>query len=266
MNIIRHAVAPAILAAAMAFTACGDKVTPVLIEQGERLDNELKTLASENPALFGELSASYTDNSLVVDVAIKDSLLTVQYITEPLFNFFTACQIKNHLDKNLEITVNALSEKEAPLVVNLTDVYGEAKTYELKPATLRYMVKSMLSQLATSEVRENLYTLLDASKEDFRPVNEGFVEGVTSSFNKSGFYTYTVEFKKGHSAVYSQLTTANLKARALKVLEAQFDRLGTMRQPVLEMLKALGIDGFHLVYTTDGKNTIKTTIPLSNLK
>ncbi len=250
----------------MAFTACSDKTTPVLIEQGERRNEELKTLASEKPNLFGELSVEYADNSLKVYVQREDSTLAAKYITEPLFNYFTACQIKNHLDKNLEITVNALSEKEAPLIVKLTDVYGESKTYELKPATLRYMVKTMLSQLATGEVRESLYALLDAEKEAFRPQNEGFVEGVTSSFNKSGFYTYTVEFKKGKSAVYSQLTTANLKARALKVLDERYERFGTMRQPVLEMMKTLGIDGFHLVYTTDGKNTLKTTIPLSNLK
>ena len=45
MNILRSAIAPAILTAAMAFTACGDKTTPVLIEQGERLNTDLRILA-----------------------------------------------------------------------------------------------------------------------------------------------------------------------------------------------------------------------------
>ena len=133
MNILRSAIAPAILTAAMAFTACGDKTTPVLIEQGERLNSELQTLAQENPALIAEAKAAFADNRMTVDVKLADSLFMVAQITEPLFNYFTACEIKNHLDKNLEVTVNALSEKDAPIAVNLTDVYGDSKTYELSP-------------------------------------------------------------------------------------------------------------------------------------
>jgi hypothetical protein len=174
MNILRSAIAPAILTAAMAFTACGDKMTPVLIEQGERLNSELQTLAQENPALIAEAKAAFADNRMTVDVKLADSLFMVAQITEPLFNYF---EIKNHLDKNLEVTVNALSEKDAPIAVNLTDVYGDSKTYELSPALIRRMVKSPLAQLDFNEAKTALFAAFETSEEQFRPETEGPVTG-----------------------------------------------------------------------------------------
>lgn len=263
MNILRSAIAPAILTAAMAFTACGDKMTPVLIEQGERLNSELQTLAQENPALIAEAKAAFADNRMTVDVKLADSLFMVAQITEPLFNYFTACEIKNHLDKNLEVTVNALSEKDAPIAVNLTDVYGDSKTYELSPALIRRMVKSPLAQLDFNEAKTALFAAFEASEEQFRPETEGPVTGFSTSF-KGGFYAYDVEFANPRS--YKELTTANLKARALKVLEKRYANLGTLRPVLFGMYKTLGIDGFHLVYSAgEGKPSLKTTVTLSNL-
>lgn len=263
MNIIRNIAAPAIFAVALAFTSCADKTTPVLIEQGERLNTELQTLASENPDLFGELSAAYTDNGLVVDINLKDSLFVLKSIDEPLFNFFTACEIKNHLDKNLETTVNALGEKEAPLIVKLTDAYGDSHSYEYTAADLRRMAKSPLTQLGFNEARDGLFAALAASEAQFVPA-EGHVKGYSTSF-KGGFYAYTVEFQ--NASFYRGLVTANLKARALKVFEQRYAKLGTLRPVLLGMYKALGIDGFHLIYSAgEGSPTLKTTVTLSNIQ
>lgn len=252
-----------ILTAMMVFTACSDKTTPVLVEQGERLNTELQTLAGENPDLIAEASAVFADNALTVDVKLADSLFAVKYITDPLFNFFTACQIKSHLDKNLEVTLNGMIKKEAPLHVTLTDVYGDSHTYTLEPGELRNMVKGMLSQLGYNEAREALFEAFAASKDSFLPTSEGFIKDVTTSF-KGGFYAYTVNFTNPNA--YAALTSANLKARELKVLEARYARLGTMRDALLDTYKSLGIDGFNLIYTCDDKNTLKTGVTLSNLK
>lgn len=264
MNILRSAIAPAILTAAMAFTACGDKTTPVLIEQAERLNTELQTMAQENPAVIAEAKAAYGESGMTVDVKLADSLFMVAQISEPLFNYFTACEIKNHLDKNLEVTVNALSEKEAPILVSLTDVYGDSKTYELSPALIRRMVKSPLAQLNFTEARDGLFAALEAAEEQFRPAVEGPVTGFSTSF-KGGFYAYDVEF--ANPRAYRDLTTANLKARALKVFEKRYANLGSFRPVLFGMYKSLGIDGFHLVYSAgEGKPSLKTTVTLSNIK
>ena len=263
MNIIRNIAAPAIFAVAMAFTSCADKTPPILIEQGERLNTELQTLVNENPQLLAEVKAAFTDDRLAVEVKIADSLFMVPQISEPLFSFFTACEIKNHLDKNLEVTVNALSEKEYPLTVTLTDVYGDSHTYEFTPATLRRMVKSPLTQLNYNEARDGLFAALAASEAQFAPT-EGHVKGYSTSF-KGGFYAYTVEFE--NASAYKGLVTANLKARALKVLEQRYAKLGTMKPVFFGMYKSLGLEGFHLVYSAgEGTPSLKTTVTLSNLR
>lgn len=262
MNIIRNIAAPAIFAVAMAFPSCADKTTPILIEQGERLNTELQELAAENPQLIAEAKAEFANDKLSVDVKLADSLFMVPQISVPLFNYFTACEIKNHLDKNLEVTVNALSEKDFPLVVTLTDVYGDSHSYEFTPATLRRMVKSPLTQLDYTEAREGLFAAFAASEAQFEPT-EGHVKGYSTSF-KGGFYAYNVEFE--NSRFYKGLTTANIKARALKVLEKRYSKLGTLRPVLFGMYKSLGLDGFHIVYSAgEGSPTLKSTVTLANI-
>ena len=261
MNILRSAIAPAILTAAMAFTACGDKTTPVLIEQGERLNTELQTLAQENPAVIAEAKAAYADNRMTVDVKLADSLFMVAQISEPLFDYFTACEVKDHLDKNLEVTVNALSEKDGVVAISLTDVYGDSKTFEVTAAQLRRMVKSPLNQLNYTEARDGLFAAFEAAEELFRPA-EGPVKAITTSF-KGGFYAYNIEFENARA--FSGLTTANLKYRALKVLEKRYANLGSFRPVIFGMYKSFGIDGFHLVYSA-GDKSLKTAVTLSNIK
>ena len=225
--------------------------------------NTIKWNRRIEPVRYAEAKAAFADNRMTVDVKLADSLFMVAQITEPLFNYFTACEIKNHLDKNLEVTVNALSEKDAPIAVNLTDVYGDSKTYELSPALIRRMVKSPLAQLDFNEAKTALFAAFEASEEQFRPETEGPVTGFSTSF-KGGFYAYDVEFANPRS--YKELTTANLKARALKVLEKRYANLGTLRPVLFGMYKTLGIDGFHLVYSAgEGKPSLKTTVTLSNL-
>ena len=262
MNFLRLAIAPAVFAASLAFTACGDKTTPVIIEQSERINSELQTLVEENPQLLSEAKSSFAEDKIAIDVKIADSLFIVSQISEPLFNYFTACEIKNHMDKNLEITVNALSEKDMPIVVSLTDVYGDSHSYELTPAILRRMVKSPLTQLDYNEAREGLFAALAASEAQFIPANAK-VKTVSTSF-KGGFFAYNVEFENANA--YKELTTANLKARALQVLEPRYTKLGTLRPVLFGMYKTLGLDGFHLVYSAGEKSpSLKTTVTLSHL-
>lgn len=261
MNSFRLTLASTVLATTMTFTACGDKTTPVIIEQSERLNSELQTLVQENPKVLAEATSKFADDKIAIEVKLADSLFMVPQISEPLFNFFTACEIKSHLDKNLEITVNALTEKDYPIVVSLTDVYGDSHSYELTPATLRRMIKSPLTQLDYNEAREGLFAAFAASEAQFMPGTGA--KSVSTSF-KGGFFSYDVEFDK--AASYKGITTANLKARALKVFEARYANLGTFRPVLFGMYKSLGIDGFHLVYSAgENSQTLKTTITLSHL-
>lgn len=264
MNIFKTSLLAAFATtASLALNSCADKTTPVLIEQGERINSELQALVSENPQLFSEAKAQYSDGCMAIDVVLADSLFNVAQITTPLFNYFTAYEIKNHLDKNLETTVNAMSEKEASMAVTLTDVYGDSHTYDLSAATLRRMVKSPLTQLDYNEARTGLFDALAASEAQFLP-DEGHVKGFSTSF-KGGFFAYTVEFEKQN--YYNSLVTANIKARALKVLEQRYSKLGTLKPVLFGMYKSLGIDGFNLIYSADNSTRVlKTSVTLSNLQ
>lgn len=262
MNISSLARAAVAMTAAVAIASCADKTTPVLIEQSELLNTDLQTLVQENPKLLASAGASYADNCMSVEVTLADSLFSVAQISDPLFNYFTACEVKSHMTKNLEATVNALTEKEGVISIRLTDVYGESRDYEVTAAALRRMIKSPLTQISFNEARDGLFAALAASEAQFMP-EEGHIKGYSTSF-KGGFYAYNVEFD--NARYYKGLTTANLKARALKVLEKRYENFGTLKPVLFAMYKSLGIDGFHLVYSAgEDAPRLKTTVTLSNL-
>lgn len=262
MNIFKSTICSAVITTAIALTSCSDKNAEVLTQQSERLNTELQTLVQNNPDVLSKASASYADDKFTVDVTLADSLFMVPQISEPLFEYFTAVEVKSHLDKNLEATVNAMTAKKQAMTINLTDVYGDSRSYEIAPATLRRMVSSPLTQFNYTEARDALFFALEANQELFRP--EGAkVKSITTSF-KGGFYAYNVEFEKATD--YKGLTTANLKARALKVLQPRYAHLGEFRSALFGMYKSLGLEGFHVVYTAGEKSpTLKTTILLTNL-
>lgn len=261
MNTIKSALIAAVACASLFAAGCGNKNEPILTEQCKILNAELSELAGENPNLIASAKAEYTTDKFAVDVTFADSLIIIAQISDPLFEYFTACEVKNHLNKNLEAAVNALSSEDLPVTVTLTDVYGESRSYEIKPAALRRMVTVPLTQFNFTEAREGLFAALAGAEELFRP-QEKQVKSITTSF-KGGFFAYNIEF--ANASAFRGLTSANIKARALKVLEKRYANLGTLKPILFEMYKSLGIDGFHLVYTDGDKTTLKTTIVLSNL-
>lgn len=263
MKLLKSASMPVVaISMAMALFGCGpDKDAQTLTEQSERINNELSEMAQANPALIAKAGAAYEEGAFTIDVTLSDSLFISSFITKPVFEYFTACEVKANLDKNLETTVNALAAKETPLTVKLTDVYGESCTHELTAATLKRMVKTPLTQLNFSEARDGVFAALEAGEEQFRP--DAPIKSISSQF-KGGFFDYTVEF--ADQKAYKGLNVANLKARALKVLEDRYKNLGPVEPIIKEMYKSLGIDGFHLIYTAgEGSQQLKTTILLSDL-
>lgn len=248
----------------LTMVACSDKNAEILSQQAEILNENLRNEATDNPDLIVSATANYADAAINVDIKLADSLFMTSVITEPLFEYFTACEVKNHIDKNLETTVNALSAKDENVKITLTDVYGDSREYVYSAATLKRMVKTPLTQLNFNDARQALVAALTASEEQFRPVGAK-VKSVETSYNKTGFIDYTVTFE--NASYFKPLTVANLKFRAIETLSKRYNHLGDEQSVIFAMYKSLGIDGFHLIYTA-GENTpsLKCTVLLSDLK
>lgn len=261
MNVIKSALAGAIAVVALFAAGCSNKNVPVLTEQCKLLNDKLTTLVSENPKFLAEAKAEYTTDRFAVDVKIIDSLIAISKVPESLFEYFTACEVKENLTKNLETTVNALSAEKLPVTVTITDVYGDSHTYELTPAALRKMVTSPLSMFNSAAVRDDLFASFGSVAELFRP-EKGNVTSISTSF-KGGFYDYTVEFKNKYE--FQTVSIPALRERALKVLTPRYANLGTLKPVLFKMYKSLGVEGFHLIYTDGDKATVKTLIKLSDL-
>ena len=261
MNFIKSALTGTLAAVALLMAGCGNKNVPVLTEQCRLLNDNLTALVSENPKLLAEAKAEYTTDKFEVYVKLVDSLIVISQVTEPLFEYFTLFEVKAHLDKNLEATVNALSAEKLPITVNITDVYGDSHTYELTPANLRKMATAPLTSFNTSVVRDDLFAAMASVKDLYMP-EKGNVKSITTSF-KGGFFDYNVEFAKASD--YKGVSQARLRTIVLDVIEKRYANLGTLRPVLFKMYKTLGIDGFHLVYTDGDKSTVKASVSLAKL-
>ncbi len=254
--------ASAAVAITVAMVSCGsDKNAQALAAQAERLSGVLSEAAAANPGFLKSASASYDETAFTVDVSLADTLIDIKQVTPALFQYFTAIEVKANADKNLEETVNALSAKDQPMIVKVTDYSGATTDYELSASTLRRLYKTPLTQLDFTNVKNNVLEIMKSEADEF------MIAGSTAvSFSFAGGYgDYTVSFPTKKDFITkdtaSALTLSNLKARGIKVLAARYDSLGDYRDAFMEMYKSLGIDGFHLIYVTEkGDDTMKITI------
>lgn len=250
------------VAMTVAMVSCGpDKDAQTLEAQAERLSGVLAESAANNPGFLKSASVSYDETAFTVDVTLADTLIDIKQVTPALFQYFTAIELKANADKNLEETVNALSAKQQPMVVKVTDYSGATADFEMSASTLKRLYKTPLTQLDFTNVKNNVLEIMKSEADEF------MIAGSTSvSFSFAGGYCdYTVSFPTKKDFITkdnaSALTLSNLKARGIKVLADRYDTLGEYRDAFMEMYKSLGIDGFHLIYVTEkGDDTMKITI------
>lgn len=254
--------ASAAVAMMVAMVSCGpDKDVETLNAQAELLSGELSEAVAANPGFLKSASASYDETALTVNVALADTLIDIKQVTPALFEYFTAIEIKAGADKNFEATVNALSSKEQPLLVKVTDYSGATADYEMSASKLKRLYKTPLTQLDYTNVKNNVLEIMKSEADEFMAAGS---TGVTFSF-AGGYADYTVSFPTKKDFITKDnakaLTLPNLKARAIKVLADRYDSLGDYRDSFMDMYKSLGIDGFHLIYVTEkGNDTMKITI------
>ncbi|MDE6270965.1 MAG: hypothetical protein K2M12_08965 [Muribaculaceae bacterium] len=249
-----------VAAASMLTLICscgGNKDGEILEKQATRINNELTADAASNPGVFAEARATYGDSALNVNIVFADSIFNVADYSQELVEFFLADEIKSAAGEDLDETVNTLAKTKEPLRLTLTDVYGTTRSYDLPAVTLRTLFKTQRSQLHLPEVRTQVMSILADRSFQFA-VGEGVQKADCEL--KSSFVTYTIVYD--NAKAYSRLNVANLKARYLKLLKPIYKAYGPLANPIVEMDRSLGIDGYRFILTTpSGDSELKCTLP-----
>ncbi len=255
------AAASIFLALTLGSCSGGDKGPSPLEKQAERISLDLASEVEANPMLLTSAEAGYSDGNLVYKVAFCDSVICVKDYSEALIQYFVAQEIKKRPGKDLDEILNTLSKEQGSLELQLSDVYGDSRTYSISASRLKQLFKQSPMQLNFQEVKANVQQILASRAMYYR--DKANATDASFAF-QSGFATYTLVFPK--ASAYSHLKQASLAGRYVALLKPRYESLGSLRQPIEEMLTSLQIEGYRFVYTTsDNKNELRAAIPWRNI-
>ncbi len=235
--------------------SCGSKEPSALIAQSERINGELSELAENSPMFLSEASANYTDGKLNINVALSDTIIDADDLSDALLQFVVAQYMQNHTGSNLDETLNTLGKEKGSLTLTVTDSDGDKKTIDLSSATLKRLVTAKPMDLRVSEVRSNVIDIMDERCDQL----EDAVNAKECEFKyASSFAQYTFTFASPQAFV--NLNSSTLAGRYKKAIDEIYTNYGACRPMVQDMLEELEIDGYRIIYTSGNKN-LKTSLP-----
>lgn len=232
--------------------ACSGSSQPsALIGQSERLNGELGELAEQCPMFLQSASAAYEHDQLTLSLTLADPQLHADDISDALVQYVLAMYMKQNTGADLDEVINTIAAEKSSLKIDLADVDGCKRSYDIVAARLKQLVKLKPMELNYNDVRTNVSDILD--KECLAYAEQYGAESCEFAI-VGGFAQYTLTF--GRATAYANLNQASLTGRYLKELQPRYDDFGTCRTMVEDLMRSVGIDGYRFVYTD--KNDTKT--------
>ncbi|MDE6277123.1 MAG: hypothetical protein K2M06_03355 [Muribaculaceae bacterium] len=241
-------------------SSCSKKAPSALVPLVDKLNLDLAAQAKNNPMFLSDASASI--DSLTSDISVKvefcDSIIDVEKLSEALVEYYTAMQLKANPGQSLDTFLNTLSAEEGKMSLELKDVYGHSRTYEMSGTRLKQLFRSAPMQLGFNDVKANVIEILAMRCPEYRKAANAL--DCTLDI-ESGFATYTLTFARESN--YANLNQGSLKGRYLHFLQPTYENFESFRQPIEELLQSLQLDGYRFVYATeDGKGKeLRVAIP-----
>lgn len=238
-------VAAVSLLAVAALASCGKSQAEkedAVKDAAVAVDSVLRTWKSPGGGLTA-VEASASGANMAVKLGLGDSLVRVDLLDAGLLDFFVAQQLKGASPDVINQTVKALEGTSGQLDLTISDLHGGSKTFTYTPDNIRFLIKAKASDLNPARVKTDLCTLLTPAL----PVPATYRESKSVELTvDKGFLTYTVTFPTdSRFAGSKQGMLTGIYAQPLK---AQYLALGALRDPIVEMMKSLGIDGIKVVY------------------
>lgn len=252
--------AAAVLLAAVTMASCSTKSsTPsALIEQSQRIDGELSSLAANSPHYLAKAGAAYADGILSVDITFADAAVVPADYSQALVEYAVSAWLKTHLGVNLDTTLNTLSAEKGSLKITLAGADGTTKDFTIGSARLKKLLVIKPSELGFSEVKDNVALIMEKRCAEYKDA----YKATEASFEiTGGFAQYTLVFES--ASMFSNLNQDSLRGRYQKVLQAQYANYGECAPFVTDIIKSLGIDGYRFVYegANDASKTLKAALP-----
>lgn len=245
----------AITALALGIASCGNhKSADNLLAAGVLADSIANAEANGSVVVnTPNLQASFT---------ITDPEIPVNQIGQELFDVFAAQQLKKISPKDISAVCEALRSSDGELAVIINSVDGESIAFNLTPHRIIALQRAKNSELNFSAARTQVVAI--AERMTPNPEAHAGAVKVEASVAKS-FLEYNVIWAK--SAEFDKKSQGVLTQNYFNALKLQYQALGGLAEPVIDMLSSMGIDGVRIVYSAENSDKqLKQAFPWREIR
>lgn len=245
--------APCALAVLMA-ASCSKSSGDALAHAGNLADS----IASADAGGSVVVAAPDLDASFTID----DAELSLSSVGQDLFNVFAAQQLKKLSAKDITTVCDALRDSKGELHVILNSSDGESATFAFTPQQVIKLQRAKNSELNLGAAR--LQAVAVAEKMVPNPSAHSGAVRVDVSVAKS-FLEYNIVWPK--ASAYDKYPQGVLTANYFNALKKQYQNMGGLAEPVIDMLTSMGIDGVRIVYSAvDSDKQLKQAFPWREIR
>lgn len=207
-------------------------------------------------------SAVLDSPDICVDFTVNDTLIPLQMITQDLFDVFASQQLKKIPQKDVSAVTDALRENNGELKVTLNSPKGESVTFEFAPRRVTTLQKARNSELNVSGART---AVIDIARQMIpAPEAHKGASDIVTSVTKS-FLEYDIIWPKASD--FARYPQGILTKNYFTPLKMQYQAMGSLAEPVIEMLESMGIDGIRIVYSAaDSDKQLKQAFPWREIR
>lgn len=193
---------------------------------------------------------------------ISDSLINVQSIGQELFDIYASQELKTVSPDDINLISHALRETKGDITVELLVQGQEPKTFTLTPRRFVDLQKARLTQLDPAIAKEQIVKVAEGMCPN--PKAHAGAVRVDVAIVKS-FLEYNVVWPSEKDLAGKD--QAGLTFNYFNPLKQELLDLGTMNQPVVDLLTSLSIDGVRMVYSAEGTDkVVKQAFPWRELQ
>lgn len=235
--------------------ACGgkSKAREALGENFIYVSQMTNTTLAESASAVKAGDFKFENDKLSATFNLTDSMFAPKDISADLAQYAMARYLTaNSADQQVIDLINNMSKGEVPLTLTLSKG-GDSQSYEFSGSQLKGLLKSGGSNLNTSAIGANIAELfVPWAKQQFG--NAACTDITSRIDNKMIRIALTFsDLKQSPVGAVSNPAPA-LKGMLIDRADAEFNRFGALRQPLIDMIKSLNIDGIMLEYKgPDGK-------------
>ena len=193
---------------------------------------------------------------------IADTLINVQSIGKELFEVYASQQLKTVSPDAINLISHALRETKGDITVELLAEGQQPQTFTLTPRRFVDLQKARLTQLDPAIAKEQVVKVAEGMCPNSK-AHAGALR-VDVAVVKS-FLEYNVVWPSEKDLAGKDQSTLTLNY--FNSLKQELIDLGTLSQPVIDLLSSLSIDGVRMVYSAEGTDkVVKQAFPWRELQ